>query len=877
MEYIDVLVNPQDPGPDLDIVFVHGLNPKGDSEHARKTWTHENGTFWPEELLPELLPTARVLLFAYNSSILRDASKVPVAGHAQSLLNDVKNRRLEPKEINRPLIFVAHSLGGLLVKQALTEARLNELKYGCLKTSTYGLVFFATPHAGGNRAGVANVAAKVCSVLTGEPSNSLLATLEKDSLLNEISSDQFAHQVNDYEILTFYETRMMSVKVHKRNLFPKITSMYVVDRNAAKLGFNPLPLDRNHSEICKFSGKKDRAWERVGPNLKTMGANARQNKVDRSHASPQSSIIELRQPHAAPTSHLAIRKQVTYDDFGHDFRVQFRLTGLPISGNFVDRNAEMEKMERSLLPSTSLHGRKIHALHGLGGIGKTQLAIAYARKHQERYSAILWLNGNSKDTLLQSFAGFATFAGIDGISKSTAKIPGHGKETAESADAILRWLTLKGNRQWLVIFDNVDRDYHAEVEDSQAYDLESFFPAADHGSILITTRLPHLGELGAATQVTSVDRDQALQILTKSSGLPPSSPDMDSLVTRLGGLPLAIVQAGRYMCETGTNCQVYLRQYNTSWSELQADVPRLREYPNRSVQTTWSISYEHVKQSNPTAAKLLQLWAYLDHQDLWFELLKRGSRGSKDPFWFQDLVRSEIGFQRVIKILLAYSLVESHQDTNSYSIHPVVHDWCVESISRGKHNLMMLALTVVGFAMPDTSEQDYVMNQRLLPHANRCEQQLSRVNVADLGKGQDFNEAFNNLGILYVNQGKLAEAEKMYQRALKRKEKALGPEHISTLGTVNNLGILYAKQGKLAKAEEMFERVLEGNEEVLEGNKEVWASEHLSIFHTVNNLGHLYAKQGKLAEAEAMYQWALEGKEKILEGNKEVLEGNEEA
>lgn len=133
------------------IVFVHGLNPKGDSEHARKTWTHENGTFWPEELLPELLPTARVLLFAYNSSILSNASNVPVAGHAQSLLNDVKNRRLEAKEIHRPLIFVAHSLGGLLVKQALIEARLNERKYSCLKASTYGLVFFATPHAGGNR------------------------------------------------------------------------------------------------------------------------------------------------------------------------------------------------------------------------------------------------------------------------------------------------------------------------------------------------------------------------------------------------------------------------------------------------------------------------------------------------------------------------------------------------------------------------------------------------------------------------------------------------------------------------------------------------------------------------------------------------------
>jgi len=75
----------------------------------------------------------------------------------------------------------------------------------------------------------------VCSVLTGEPSNSLLATLEKDSLLNEISSDQFAHQVNDYEILTFYETRMMNVKVGKRKVFPQITNM-VCDSTGSSSG-----------------------------------------------------------------------------------------------------------------------------------------------------------------------------------------------------------------------------------------------------------------------------------------------------------------------------------------------------------------------------------------------------------------------------------------------------------------------------------------------------------------------------------------------------------------------------------------------------------------------------------------------------------------
>ena len=209
---------------------------------------------------------------------------------------------------------------------------------------------------------------------------------------------------------------------------------------------------------------------------------------------------------------------------GDHFRVQFHLTGLPVSGNFVDRDTEIKQIEHSLLPLTSQDRRKIHVLYGLGGIGKTQLAIAYCRKHQGIYSAILWLNGNSKDTLLQSLAAFATYIRIDGLQGSTVRTTGHGQETAEKANTVRRWLALEGNHRWLVVLDNVDRDYHTDVEDPQAYDIESFFPAADQGSILITTRLPHLGALGTATKVRRVGSEQALRILTNSSLQPQSTP-----------------------------------------------------------------------------------------------------------------------------------------------------------------------------------------------------------------------------------------------------------------------------------------------------------------------------------------------------------------
>ena len=204
------------------------------------------------------------------------------------------------------------------------------------------------------------------------------------------------------------------------------------------------------------------------------------------------------------------------------FRVPFQLTGLPVTGSFVDRDAEMEQMERSLLPWNAHDARKVHVLHGLGGIGKTQLAIAYCRKYQKTYSAILWLNGNSEDTLLQSLAAFATYIYLDNIEETTASAAGYRQETVERAKAVRRWLALEGNRRWLIVFDNVDRDHRTEVDDSQAYDIESYFPAADHGSILITTRLPHLRLYGNSTHISRVDSEQAFQILTENSLLPRS-------------------------------------------------------------------------------------------------------------------------------------------------------------------------------------------------------------------------------------------------------------------------------------------------------------------------------------------------------------------
>lgn len=118
---------------DRSIVFVHGLNPWNRKDHARSTWSHPNGTFWPADLLPRSVPRARILLFAYNSNVAFNVATGTIRSHATSLLeqllpirNDEVGDRTIPSPLfdrtyqikrHMPIIFVCHSLGGVLVKQ----------------------------------------------------------------------------------------------------------------------------------------------------------------------------------------------------------------------------------------------------------------------------------------------------------------------------------------------------------------------------------------------------------------------------------------------------------------------------------------------------------------------------------------------------------------------------------------------------------------------------------------------------------------------------------------------------------------------------------------------------------------------------------------
>lgn len=185
----------------------------------------------------------------------------------------------------------------------------------------------------------------------------------------------------------------------------------------------------------------------------------------------------------------------------------------------MDRPEEMRRLERALMlysqAQSEDYRQQVVVLHGLGGIGKTQLAAEFARKHQAAFTSVFWLDGSSEDILKQSIAGCA-----GRIPKG--QIPETSRKYSSSANGDLKavigdfmeWLSNTENKHWLIVFDNVDRDSQQET-DINAYNVSNYIPEVDHGLILITTRLANLQQLGESLRVGTVDMSQAQAIFRK--------------------------------------------------------------------------------------------------------------------------------------------------------------------------------------------------------------------------------------------------------------------------------------------------------------------------------------------------------------------------
>ncbi|KIV92177.1 polyubiquitin [Exophiala mesophila] len=246
----------------VDIIAVHGLNGK-----ARGTWKDvETGRLWLEDFLPEAMPNARIMTFGYDSSLLLSRSKAGIEDFALDLLNRIWMLRQTQKTKARPLIFVAHSLGGVVVKKALILSHENSHYYGDIVASTAGIIFLGTPHRGSDIVGWTSMLRTMVEIMSGTQlvRTDLVKVLDTRSQALINISKQFLPRSTGLSIMSFIELQV------ERPL-----NILVVPEESARLGLpNEMvfPVNASHRSICRYAFSTDQTYVLVEGSIKAIAS-----------------------------------------------------------------------------------------------------------------------------------------------------------------------------------------------------------------------------------------------------------------------------------------------------------------------------------------------------------------------------------------------------------------------------------------------------------------------------------------------------------------------------------------------------------------------------------------------------------------------------
>ncbi|KAJ7120147.1 hypothetical protein C8R44DRAFT_853472 [Mycena epipterygia] len=553
----------------------------------------------------------------------------------------------------------------------------------------------------------------------------------------------------------------------------------------------------------------------------------------------------------------------------------------PLSRIFHGRQIILKQMHKYFTRTTGK--QDIFLLHGLGGAGKTQIALKFIAQSTSKFTDIFFIDSSSSETINTD---------LQNIAKT--------KAIGESSQDALQYLRSK-QEEWLLLFDNAD---------DPKINLNNYFPQCDHGNIIITSRNPGLVVYASShSPVSDMEEMDAVDLLLRSAGQDTTDDNKTTtgqIVKALHYLPLAIIQAGAFISKSG-DLDSYLELYEHNQARL------LRQKPAQShdnyawtVYTTWQISFDQLSQP---AATFLQFCSLLHHQGISEQIFKNAATykfGASSPpkeelqmpleFLSQFLgpngVWDSLCFMDMTNEVRAYSLLNFHPQKKIFSMHPLVHDWTRSTLSF-KESYQHCMVAMVGMSLAGLSEGELQLASPLIqPHVDFLIQENSNI-IPDFrheyGKiyvwgeklkraenlqaavvqkrrdllGEDHRdtlEAMYWLAWTYISLGRFNEAEHLEVVVLQQRRLILGDDHRDTLHVMANLAVTYHRLGKFKEAEEL-DMVL------LEKCRNVFGDNHPYTLLSMGNLAVTYKKRGNLKEAEELEVAVLDKRRKILGDN----------
>ncbi|MFH1861555.1 MAG: FxSxx-COOH system tetratricopeptide repeat protein, partial [bacterium] len=426
--------------------------------------------------------------------------------------------------------------------------------------------------------------------------------------------------------------------------------------------------------------------------------------------------------------------------------------------NFTGRQKHLNRLHKLLAAGKST---ALVALHGTGGVGKTQIALQYSYQHAADYQVIWWVSAEEAFQLSADFGELAV----------RLKLISAEAKQEDKVSATRSWL--EENSGWLLVLDNLP----------QPADLPDCCPASHTGRLLITSR--YEGDWCATAEPLDVDvftPQEAVKFLHRRTEKNESTA-AEQLAVKLGNLPLALEHAAAYVNETACTLANYLALYERHHLKLLRQAQPPPGY-KATIATTWEISFQRAQERSPQAAKLLPLCAFLAPEAIPRELLQRA-------------VKDDLACHKAIAVLRSFSLLQARGE--GFFMHRLLQEVVRERLTEAKQKrwaetaVRLLNESFTGH--PQTDVQRWATYAELLPHALAAAEHAEKLQIAlpAIGRILTYSGLF-----LHCVRADYAAALPLCQRALGIDEKALGKNHPEVATDLNNLAGLYYDQGDTA-------------------------------------------------------------------------------
>ena len=474
------------------------------------------------------------------------------------------------------------------------------------------------------------------------------------------------------------------------------------------------------------------------------------------------------------------------------------------------------------------------AIHGLGGVGKTQLAIEYAYRYANHYSLIWWVRSETPESLNADWEALARRMNL--VSQEDRLEQSQVIEIVRGA--------LAQRTEWLLVFDNAPNPNA----------IESYMPHGSAGHVVVTSRYSAWGRLARPLPVRVWEPRESVDFLLKRTGQEDDAAAAQ-LAEELGYLPLALEQAAAYVEHAGRALAGYLGlfrerklalfQNETSGSDEKA-----------TVATTWDISFEQARKDSSAAVDLLRLCAFLGPDDIPMGVIVEGSEHIPQPL--SAALQDPLELDKAFMALRNYSLVEVDEpepDERRLSIHRLVQAVTFDRLSEEERKAWAeAAVGVVNKAFPAEAGdvRSWPLCARLGRHAAQAVKHAEKLQVGM----ENTARLLNQLGTYSQGRAELDQAKDYFERALAIFEKVHGPEHATVATLANNIGQILQAQGDLAGALKWTKRALAIDEKV-------YGPEHPDVATDANNIGQILQAQGDLAGALEWAKRALAIGEKV--------------